>query len=268
MLIDTHAHLDEQAFEVDLEVVLANAREVGVGAIFTIGITAATSRSAVELAERYSQVFAVVGIQPNYVSQMQHGDWEVIEQLSQHPRVVAIGETGLDRYWDYAPIDLQAEWFDRHLELARKVDKPFIVHCRDAEADVVEQLTRFAKEENEGEPLRGVMHSFCGSIETARQSLDLGMHLSFSGMLTYKKSFELRSTAAAVPVDRLLIETDAPYLAPVPYRGKRNEPAYVVQMAQTLAELHVVTFAEMSAQTTKNTVDLFRLPPAGSPTSW
>lgn len=268
MLIDTHAHLDEQAFDVDLDDVLANARRAGVGAILTIGITAATSRRAVALAEKYPQVFAVVGIQPNYVSQMQHGDWETIVSLAEHPRVVAIGETGLDRYWDYAPIDQQAEWFDKHLELARAIDKPFIVHCRDAEEEVVAQLQRHAQLHANGGPLRGVMHSFCGSTQTAQACLALGMHLSFSGMLTYKKSFELRATAATVPVDRLLIETDAPYLAPVPYRGKRNEPAYVLQMAKELAELHGPSVAGMSEQLTRNTIDLFRLPAASGPQSW
>lgn len=255
-LIDTHSHLDEQAFEQDLDDVLQRAQQVGVETIFTIGITAETSRRAVLLAEKYPQVYAVVGVQPNYVSQARSGDWEIIEELARHPRVVGIGETGLDRYWDYAPIDQQQEWFDRHLDLSRQIGKPFIVHCREAEADVVAQLQRAA---GKG-PLRGVMHSFCGNADTARQCLDLGLHLSFAGMLTYKRSTDLRQVAAAVPLDRLLVETDSPYLAPVPHRGKRNEPAHVVETARCLAEALAIPVEQLAAQTTRNAVELFSLP--------
>lgn len=258
-LIDTHAHLDEQAFEQDLPEVLQRAAEAGVSHILSIGITAETSRNAVALAEQYPQVFAVVGVQPNYVSQAKPGDWETIEDLAAHPRVVAIGETGLDRYWDYAPIDEQTGWFDRHLELSRTIGKPFVVHCREAEADVVRQLETAAK----GSPLSGVMHSFAGDAGTARACLDLGLHLSFSGMVTYKKNEALRQTAAATPLDRLLVETDAPYLAPLPHRGKRNEPAHVAHTAAGLARLFGISPDEFAAATTRNAMNLFRLPPIG-----
>jgi TatD DNase family protein len=255
LLIDTHAHLDEQAFEQDLNDVLARAQEAGVRRILTIGITAETSRRAVELAESHEMLRAVVGVQPNYVSQAQPDDWESIEELALHPRVVGIGETGLDRYWDYSPLELQQEWFDRHLELSRRIDKPFVVHCREAEADVVAQLRRAAQDG----PLRGVMHSFCGSREIAEACLELGLYISFAGMLTYKKNADLRATAAVVPLDRLLVETDAPYLAPVPHRGKRNEPAHVVHTAACLAEQHGLTLEELAARTTQNATALFRL---------
>jgi TatD DNase family protein len=255
-LIDTHAHLDELAFAHDLEATLDRARQAGVVAVLTIGITAETSRRAVQLAEQYPDVYAVVGIQPNYVSQMHPGDWDVIEDLAEHPRVVGIGETGLDRYWDYAPLELQQEWFDRHLELARRIDKPFVVHCREAEADVVAHLRRAAAQG----PLRGVMHSFTGTQETARACLELGLYLSFAGMLTYKRNDALRAVAAATPPDRILLETDAPYLAPVPERGKRNEPAHVVLTAARLAEVRGCTLEEIAAQTTRNARELFRLP--------
>lgn len=255
MLIDTHAHLDEQAFAMDVAEVVTRATDAGVGQTFTIGITAATSQAAVELAERFDSVFAVVGVQPNYVTQEPGDSQETIRKLAVREKVVAIGETGLDRYWDYAPIDAQREWFDWHLELAQEVDKPFIVHCRDAEADVVEQLQRFAQ----GRPLRGVMHSFCGSDETADACLAMGLHLSFSGMITYKKNEALRATAARVPADRILVETDAPYLAPIPNRGKRNEPAYVVHTASVLAEARGVSLDEISRVTTTNVRELFRL---------
>ncbi|MBX3438736.1 MAG: TatD family hydrolase [Planctomycetaceae bacterium] len=256
MWIDTHAHLDEQTFDVDRDDVLAKAREAGVERVLTIGITVATSRAAVALAEAYDDVFAVVGIQPNYVSQVQADDWETIEELARHPRVVGIGETGLDRYWDYAPIDLQQEFFDRHLELSRRVNKPFVVHCREAEADVVAQLRRAAAMG----ALHGVMHSFCGDVETAAACIAMGLHISFAGMLTYKRNVELRAVATTIPRDRLLIETDAPYLAPVPLRGKRNEPAHVVHTARCLAELLEISLDDLAQQTTDNARRLFSLP--------
>jgi len=257
-LVDTHAHLDEDAFSTDVEDVVARARDAGVVTILTIGITAETSRSALALAERFDNVYAVVGIQPNYASQVQSGDWETIVELAAHPRVVGIGETGLDRYWDYAPIDVQQEYFDRHLDLSRQIGKPFVVHCRDAEADVVAQLRRAAEQG----PLNGVMHSFCGDDETAAACLEMGMHISFAGMLTFKKNESLRATAATIPADRLLVETDAPYLAPVPNRGKRNEPANVVHTARCLAEVRGVELAEIAQVTTDNARRLFRLPVA------
>jgi TatD DNase family protein len=255
-LVDTHAHLDEQAFEPDVVETLERARAAGVVAVLTIGVTADTSRRAVDLASRFPAVFAVVGIQPNYVSQMQSDDWETIAELARHPRVVGIGETGLDRYWDYAPIDEQQTWFDRHIELSRAIGKPFVVHCREAEADVVAQLQRAAAQG----PLRGVMHSFCGSPETLAACLELGLFISFAGMVTYKRNDELRQTAALVPADRLLVETDAPYLAPVPHRGKRNEPAHVIETARCLADARGVSYDELAQQTTDNARRLFGLP--------
>ncbi|MGD9856554.1 MAG: TatD family hydrolase [Planctomycetaceae bacterium] len=256
MLIDTHAHLDEQAFDVDRDEVLARARTAGVERILTIGITAATSRAAVALAETYDDVFAVVGVQPNYVSQIEPDGWETIEELARHPRVVGIGETGLDRYWDYAPLELQREYFERHLELSRRVGKPFVVHCREAETDVVEQLRRAAGTGL----LRGVMHSFCGDVEVAAACVEMGLHISFAGMLTYKKNVELRAVASTVPRERLLVETDAPYLAPIPLRGKRNEPANVVATARCLAEQLGTSLDELAQLTTANARRLFSLP--------
>ena len=226
-LIDTHCHLDEGTFALDAADVIARALESGVSAIITVGTTADSSRLAVELAATYECVYAAVGIQPNYAAEAKPGDWETIEELATQPKVVAIGETGLDRYWDFAPIDVQAESFARHIELARNRDLPFIVHCRDAENDVVSQLRDAATEGS----LRGVMHSFCGSSETAAECIELGLFLSFSGILTYKKNDALRELARDVPLDRILIETDAPYLAPAPKRGKRNEPAFLEHTA-------------------------------------
>lgn len=256
-LIDTHAHLDEDAFAEDLDEVLARANEAGVGTMITIGITLETSRAALELAKRYDNVYAVVGIQPNYASQAGPDDFARIERLAGEEKVVGIGETGLDRYWDYAPIDTQAEFFQRHLKLSRDVGKPFVVHCREAEADVVAQLQSAAADG----PLSGVMHSFCGDWEAAQACLDLGLYISFAGMVTYKKNDELRETAGKVPLDRLLIETDSPYLVPVPLRGKqkRNEPANVAHTAACLAEVRGMKPDDLAAATTANARRLFGL---------
>jgi TatD DNase family protein len=252
-LIDTHLHLDEEAFRTDQDAVVARALEAGVGTMLTIGITAATSSAAVELAQTYPSVYAAVAIQPNYVSQAAPGDWEAVQELVTRPKVVAVGETGLDRYWDYAPFDLQVEFFDKHLDLARRLGLPFIVHCREAEKDVVAQLQRAA----EKGPLRGVMHSFSGDAETAMACVELGLFISFAGMLTFKKNDALRAVAAQVPLDRLLVETDAPYLAPTPYRGKRNEPAYVRHTAEVLAGVRKLTLEEIAETTTTNGRRLF-----------
>jgi len=254
-LFDTHAHLDEEGFHPDRAETIQRAIETGVETILTIGTTAESSQRAVDLAAAFPHVYAVVGIQPNYVAQMKPNDWELIETLSTADKVVGIGETGLDRYWDYAPIELQQEYFSKHIQLAQKLNLPFVVHCREAEADVVQLLQQEAK----GNPLKGIMHSFCGNPETATACLDLGLHISFAGMLTFKKNEELRETARLIPLDRLLIETDAPYLAPVPMRGKRNEPAFVKHTCNCLAELHDKSPEEMAEITTANAKSLFNL---------
>lgn len=253
-LIDTHCHLDEQAFDVDRDEVLARAAEADITRMLTIGTTADTSRRAVELAAQYPVLFAAVGIQPNYVSQAGPADWDSIVDLATHPRVAAIGETGLDRYWDHSPFDLQVDYFRRHLDLARKRDLPFVVHCREAEPDTVAELQRAAS----AGPLRGVMHSFAGSWETAKQCLDLGLYISFAGMVTYKKSQPLMEVARQVPADRLLVETDSPYLAPQPVRGKRNEPSFVRMTANHIAELRGISRDDLAAITTENAERLFQ----------
>lgn len=254
-LVDSHAHLDEEAFDVDRAEVLERARSAGVFRIVTIGTTAQTSRQAVELAMADELLVAAVGIQPNYVSQAKSGDWELIEELSLHTKVVAIGETGLDRYWDHAPFDQQIEFFQRHIELARRRQKPFVVHCREAEVDTLAQL-RLAASQG---AIAGVMHSFTGDLSMAEGCLELGMYISFAGMVTFKKSQALRDVAVRIPEDRILIETDAPYLAPQPVRGKRNEPAYVAHTLDVVAQLRGVTAEVLARQTTENACRLFGL---------
>ena len=255
-LIDTHCHLDAEAFHQDLDDVIARAQSEGVERMLTIGVTLETSQAAVVLSNRYPCLSAVIGIQPNYVQETRADDWDRIVDLAGHPRVVGIGETGLDKYWDFAPLDQQRDYFVRHIVLARQCGKPFVVHCREAEAEVVEVL----RSEAAHGPLRGVMHSFCGDAATAAECVELGLCISFAGMVTFKKNDALRAVARTVPLDRILVETDAPWLAPHPWRGKRNEPAWVRQTANCLAEVHGVSADEMASITTANAKRLFQLP--------
>ncbi|MBI2826047.1 MAG: TatD family hydrolase [Planctomycetia bacterium] len=253
---DTHAHLDQEEFAADREAVIAAARAAGVETILAVGIGADSSEAALRLAAVHPGVLAAVGIQPNYCAQAAAGDWERVEELARSPGVVAIGETGLDRHWDYSAFDLQQDYFDRHLRLSQATGLPFIVHTRESDADVLAML----REASKRGPLAGVMHSFTGDEATAAECAALGLYISFAGMVTFKKSDALRAVAATVPADRILIETDAPYLAPHPLRGKRNEPANLVYTARSLAEARGGSIEEFAEQTTANAQRLFRVP--------
>jgi TatD DNase family protein len=256
-MIDTHAHLFDDRFAPDLPAALARAAAAGVERVVCLGIDAASNRAAVHIANAHPLVVAAVGIQPNHVAEAAPDDWDEVVRLAEtEPRIVAIGETGLDRYWDRAPFALQEDYFARHIELARRLGRPFVIHCREAEADVVRVLR--AEFDRHG-PVRAVMHSFSGDAATARACLDMGLSVSFAGMVTYKTALPLRDVAAAVPLDRLLVETDAPYLAPVPHRGKRNEPGYVVHTAACLAEVKGVPVGVIDEHTTRNARALFGL---------
>jgi len=259
MLFDTHAHLDQEEFDADREAVIARAQQAGVETIVCVGVAAASSRAAVLLAEKHPEIRAAVGIQPNSCAQIAADEWEQIVALVAHPAVVALGETGLDRFWDYAPFALQQAYFARHLQLAQHRDLPVIIHCRDAQADVLAML----RDAVARGPLRGVLHAFSGDAAMADECLQLGLYVSFAGMVTYtnKKFAPLRAVAATVPADRVLIETDSPYLVPEPLRGKerRSEPAQIVHTAGCLAELRGVPADEFAAQTTANARRLFGL---------
>jgi TatD DNase family protein len=254
-LIDTHCHLDAEAFDQDLEETLDRARQNNVERMLTIGITRQTSENAVSLSEKFSTVRAVVGIQPNYAHEATEDDWNVIQDLALRNEVVGIGETGLDLYWDFAPLDVQQDFFRRHLQFSRQIGKPFVVHCREAEAEVLQML----REDFANGPLNGVMHSFCGDADMAAECIAMGMHISFAGMVTFKKNDGLRAVAKTIPLDRLLVETDAPYLAPHPNRSKRNEPAWVRLTATCLADVHEVSIERLAAATTANARKLFGL---------
>ncbi len=254
-LIDTHAHLDDEQFRDDLPAVLDRARAAGVHRIVTIATTALSSAACIALASRHPALFATVGIQPNHVAEAEPAAWDEVLRLVTRDRVVALGETGLDRHWDYTPFAQQEEYFARHLELARQHDLAVVIHCREAEADVLRMLR--ADYQRNG-PVRGVMHSFTGDLATAEACLAMGLHISFAGMVTYKNAKALRDVATRIPQDRLLVETDSPYLAPVPMRGKRNEPAFVAHTAACLASARGVESAVLAKQTTQNAKVLFR----------
>jgi TatD DNase family protein len=256
MLIDTHAHLDQTDFDDDRRDVLRRATESGVETMIAVGTTGASSIRCVELAEEFKELRAAVGIQPNYVHEAQPGDWDSIVKLAQRERVVALGETGLDRYWDFAPFALQQEYFDRHLRLSQQTGLPVVIHLRDSEADILEML----REARLRGPVSGVMHSYAGSSDGAAEAVELGLYVSFAGMVTYKKSNSLRECAASVPSDRILVETDSPYLSPEPVRKvKRNEPAHLCHTAARLAEVRGLSLHAFAAQTTVNAQRLFHL---------
>lgn len=255
-LVDTHAHLADRRLLEDLDGVLARAREAGVVQVLAIGTTAADSAAVAELARTRRGTFAAVGVHPNHAAEAADGDWPTIVALAGSPGVVAIGETGLDRHWDSTPFAVQQDWFDRHLELAHRLDRPVVIHSRDCTRELIDQLRAL------GRPVRGVQHSFTGTWEDAVAFLDLGLDLSFAGMLTYtNKSLDgLRQVAARLPLDRILVETDSPYLSPHPFRGRTNEPARVAWTARRLAELRGLPVAETARITTANARRLFRLP--------
>ncbi len=256
MWVDTHAHLASERLRTQLPAILDRARRAGVAQVIAIGTTAADSSELVEIAQARPGVFAAVGIHPNDAADATEADWSSISELITQPCVVAVGETGLDRYWDRTPFEDQQIWFERHLALAYQHDLPVVIHCRDCQRDIIELLQR------QGRPIRGVMHAFTGTCEDAEVFVALGLSISFAGMLTFtnKGLDSLRAAAACVPLDRLLVETDSPYLSPHPFRGKTNEPARVVLTGQRLAAIHRLSDDELARITTANARKLFRLP--------
>ena len=255
-LIDTHAHLDLSPLAEDVEGVIARALEANTTAMITIGISADSSAESVRLAEQHAQVRAAVGIHPNSSSETDEGDFERIVTLADNAEVVAIGETGLDLYWDKAPLDIQQAYFVQHLDLARDRDLPVIIHCREAD----EPLMAILRERAEQSPICGVLHCFSGDQTMADECIAMGLYLSFAGNVTYtnKKFKPLHEVAARVPDDRLLVETDCPFQTPMPYRGKRkNEPSLIVNTADWLAQLRGQTLEEVAAITTANARQLF-----------
>lgn len=252
MLFDTHVHLNADQFEDDLEETIERAQEAGVKYMTVVGFDEKTIPKAMEITEKYQNIYAAVGWHPVDAIDMTEEDLEWIEELSQHPKVVAIGEMGLDYHWDKSPTDVQKEVFRKQIRLAKKVKMPIIIHNREATDDIVEIL----KEEN-AEEVGGIMHCYSGPVETAQECIDMNFMISLGGPVTFKNAKLPKEVAKAIDLKHLLVETDCPFLAPHPNRGKRNEPAYVKLVAEQIAELKELTYEEVSETTTKNALEFF-----------
>jgi TatD DNase family protein len=270
-LFDSHAHVDGPEFDADREAVLARARQAGVKRIVVIGAVGdpSSAERSVALAERDPNVWATVATHPHDVKQMTDDWWATHERLARHPRVVAIGETGLDYYYDHSPHDLQQAAFRRFLELAHAVQKPVVCHIRSRQDDATaptdrnrdaHEDARAILREGRASELGCVIHCFTGTPDDAREYAAMGCYVSFSGIVTYKTASDLREAVRLVPHDRLMIETDCPYLSPVPKRGKRNEPAFVVHTAEVVAQCAGLSFEELARITTENASRVYRLP--------
>jgi len=254
MLIDSHCHLDFPDFAEDLPAVIARAEAAGVQQMVTIGTYLSRAPQVLALAERFPQIWCTIGVHPHHAAdELAETTVERLIEWSRRPKVIGLGETGLDYFYDQSPRPQQRESFSRHLQACRATGLPVIVHSRDAEEDTAALLREHAAEGG----LTGVIHCFTSSRWLAEQVLELGFHLSLSGILTFRNAEALRQVAAAVPLERLLVETDAPYLAPIPQRGKRNEPAFVAHTAAALATLKGVSAEELARITSANFARLF-----------
>lgn len=251
MLIDSHAHLNDKRFDLDRDYLIENLKNNGIELVVNVGADMESSRASVDLAQKYEAIYAAVGIHPHSATEMNEETLKEIEELSKGEKVVAIGEIGLDYYYDNSPRDIQRECFRAQIRLAKRLDMPIVVHTRDADADTLEIL----KEEKEG--LRGVIHCFSSDRAQMKEYLDLGFFIAFGGPVTFKKTDELKEAAKIVPLEKLLVETDAPYLAPMPYRGKRNEPIFVKETAALIANLKGLMLDDLALQTVTNTKEIF-----------
>ncbi|MCA1012965.1 TatD family hydrolase [Halobacillus halophilus] len=252
MLFDTHVHLNADQFEEDLEATIQRANDAGVEYMTVVGFDHKTIPKAIEIAESHEKIYAAVGWHPVDAVDLSDKELEWIEELSSHPKVVAIGEMGLDYHWDKSPEDVQKEVFRKQIRLAKKVKMPIIIHNREATDDIVEIL----KEEDASE-VGGIMHCYSGPVETARECIDMNFMISLGGPVTFKNAKLPKEVAKAIDLKHMLVETDCPFLAPHPNRGKRNEPAYVKLVAEQIAELKEITFEEVSEVTTSNALQFF-----------
>lgn len=262
LLTDTHCHLNLTIFEADLPEILDRARQQGIERILIPGIDIETSQLALQLCERYPDLFAAVGVHPGSASSWNDQTLSILREFGQHPKAIAIGEIGLDYYRDRSPRDLQCEVFRRQLDLAGELEKPVVIHNRDAFPDVWNELTTWQStlEQARSSLARhpGVLHSFDGTIAEALQIVEKGFFIGISGPVTFRNAMQRQQIASQLPLDRILIETDAPYLTPHPFRGRRNEPAYVALVAEKIAELHSITLADAAQITWKNADMLFQ----------
>lgn len=252
-MIDSHAHLDEERFDEDRDELIKSLKENAISYVINPSSDMDTSRRVVELSNKYENIFAAVGIHPHDAEGFKEEDLDELRQLSKDERVVAIGEIGLDYYYDNSPRDIQKEVFRKQLELSHELDLPVIIHTRDAMGDTYDILKEFE------DRVRGVMHCYTGSIEMAEKFMKLGFYISIAGPVTFKNAVNVREMAKQIPLERLLIETDSPYLAPVPNRGKRNDPTNVRYVADMLANLKEIQIDKIIEHSRENTVELFSL---------
>jgi TatD DNase family protein len=254
MLFDTHVHLNDEQYSEDLVEVVERALGEGVTNMVVVGFDRPTIEKAMKLAEQYEFIYACVGWHPVDAIDMTDDDLHWIEELASHPKVVAIGEMGLDYHWDKSPKDIQKEVFRKQIRLAKKVKLPIVIHNREATADIVEIL-----KEEKAEEVGGIMHCFSGSSEIAMECVKMNFYISLGGPVTFKNAKKPKEVAADIPLDKLLIETDCPYLAPHPYRGQRNEPGLVKLVAEKIAEIKGITLEEVAEITTQNAKKLFAI---------
>lgn len=255
-LFDTHAHLNDPQLEQMGDGLFRMMAQNGVGFATAVGIDLRSSLQCLEIAESNDSIFAAVGVHPNSAHLANDFHWEEILELYDRPKVVAVGETGLDCHWDDCPLDIQREWFARQIKTSHETGKPLVVHMRESEQEILQQFETL----HDGGRLNGIMHSFAGSWEAAEVCLDYGMYISFAGMATFKNAQSIRDVAKQVPDDRILIETDSPYLTPHPHRGKRpNHPGMVRHTAECLAELRGVSLEQFAALTTDNAKRVFKI---------
>jgi TatD DNase family protein len=265
MFIDSHAHIEGKQFEQDRAAMLERARAAGLTALLAIGNGdgpgTGTLDCAVKFADQFDWIYATTGIHPHEARLATQADYDEMQRLVRHPKLLAWGEIGLDYWYEHSPRDVQQKVFVEQMEMARAAKKPIIIHCRPSQngKDAWDDCLRLLREHWQPSGLRGVMHCFTGELEHAEASLDLGFNLSFAGNVTYPKAQNIRGAARMVPADRYFIETDCPYLAPIPYRGKRNEPAFVVETARAIGELRGMTRDEIGAQTAENFRSFFGL---------
>ena len=267
MFIDSHAHLDGPRFDADRDEVISRARDAGIRNILALGNGdgPGTLNCAVKLADQYEFVYATVGIHPHEAKLATDVDFVQLEELARQPKVIAWGEIGLDYYYDHSPRDIQKHVFIRQMELARAAKLPIVIHCRpsDNSDNAWEDCLALLDQHSKPSGLGGVLHCFTGIWAHAKRALDLGFMISFAGNVTFPKAQQIRDSAKEVPLDRMLIETDSPFLAPIPYRGKRNEPAFVKEVARQIGELRGLSSEEVGAQTSQNFYRFFSLPESG-----
>lgn len=253
MIFDTHAHYDDEQFENDRAELLASMKEQNVGTIVNVSATLESCRKAIALADKYPYIYAAVGIHPDEVGGLNEDTFADMKTLFGHKKVVAVGEIGLDYYWDNEPHEVQKKWFVRQLELARELNLPVLIHSREAASDTLYVMKEYAK------GLTGVIHCFSYSREIAMEYVKMGFYIGIGGVVTFKNAKKLKEVAEVVPLERILLETDCPYITPEPYRGKRNQSGYLSYVAEQIAAIKGISAEEVIAQTEKNARTMYRI---------